>query len=221
MAGALGKGKPFPRRRGPRPPQALHPGHVPVPVRRGPARGPPGGVHGHGHPGPHEAHAGLQRAAPHGLGRLRPARGKLRHPEQGPPAPGHPGQHRQLPAADQVPRVLLRLVPGGGHHRPRVLQMDPVDLPPAPQEGAGVRRRDPHQFLPQVQDRPGQRGGAPGRLRTLRRARGTAGHAPMAAQDHGVRGPPAGRPGRPGLARVHPGHATELDRPFRGRGGGL
>lgn len=28
---------------------------------------------------------------------------------------------------------------GGGHHRPQVLQMDPVDFPPAVQEGPGIQ----------------------------------------------------------------------------------
>ncbi len=46
------------------------------------------------------------------------------------PPPHHdPGQHRHLPPPDQVARLLLRLGPRGRHHRPRLLQVDAVDLP--------------------------------------------------------------------------------------------
>ena len=40
-------------------------------------------------------------------------------------------EHQQLPPADQVARLLLRLGPRGRHHRPELLQVDPVDLPAA------------------------------------------------------------------------------------------
>ena len=38
-------------------------------------------------------------------------------------------EHRHLPPPDQVARLLLRLGPRGRHDRPRLLQVDPVDLP--------------------------------------------------------------------------------------------
>ncbi len=39
-------------------------------------------------------------------------------------------EHRQLPPPDQVARLLLRLGPRDRHDRSRLLQVDPVDLPP-------------------------------------------------------------------------------------------
>jgi membrane protein implicated in regulation of membrane protease activity len=41
------------------------------------ARGPPRGLHSHGHHRTLQAHEGLQRAAPHGMGRFRPACGAI------------------------------------------------------------------------------------------------------------------------------------------------
>ncbi len=62
-----------------RPAQALRPRHVPVPQRGRPARRPPRGLHRHRYPLPLQADARVQRPAPDGLGRLRPARRAVRH----------------------------------------------------------------------------------------------------------------------------------------------
>ena len=61
----------------------------PIPVRRRPARRPSGRLHRHRHPLPLQAHARLQRAAPDGLGRLRPARRAVRHQDRQAPARHH------------------------------------------------------------------------------------------------------------------------------------
>ncbi len=66
----------------PVPAQALYPRHVPLPQRSRPARRPSRGVHGHRHRLPLQADARIQRPAPDGLGRLRPARRAIRRPDQ-------------------------------------------------------------------------------------------------------------------------------------------
>ena len=101
----------------------------PYPVRRRPARRPSRGLHRHRHPRPLQAHARLQRPAPDGLGRLRPARRAVRHRDRHPSAHHHAEEHRHLPPADQDARLQLRLGPRGRHHRSRLLQVDAVDLP--------------------------------------------------------------------------------------------
>ena len=126
---------------------------------------------------------------------------------------------RQLPPPDRLGRLRLRLGARGQHHRPGVRQVDAVDLPPALREGPGLRGRRPHQLVPVVQDRPGQRRGQPGALRALRHAGRAQGHAPVDAAHHPLRRPAARGSGRARLARVDAGHAAQLDRPLRGRRG--
>ncbi len=201
--------------------QVLRAGHVPLPVRRRPARRPLRGLHGHRRPHALEADAGIPRAASDGLGRLRPAGRELRHQARRPPAHHDPAGHRQLQAADRRRRVRLRLDARDRHHRSRVRQMDAVDLPEAVRAGPGLRGRGPHQLVPRRQDRPRQRRGHAGALRALRHAGGAQGSAPVAAAHHALRRPPAGRPGRGRLAGVDGGHAAQLDRPQRGGGGGV
>ena len=109
--------------------QALRPRHVPLSERGRAARRPSRGLHRDRYPLPIQADAGIQRPAPDGLGCLRPARRAIRRREQRPPADHDPAEHRQLPPADQVARVLLRLGPRDRYDRSRLLQVDPVDLP--------------------------------------------------------------------------------------------
>ncbi len=54
------------------------------------------------------------------------------------------------------------------HHRSRVLQVDPVDLPPALQGGEGLQEEGGGQLVSQRQDRAGQRAGDRRPLRALR-----------------------------------------------------
>ena len=130
VASRLGAEQDLPRHR-PRPvaAQALRPRHVPLSQRGRAARRPSRGVHRDRHRLPLQADARVQRPAPDGLGRLRPARRAVRRPDEHPSPDHHPGEHRQLPPPDQVARLLLRLGPRNRHDRPRLLQVDPVDLP--------------------------------------------------------------------------------------------
>ena len=102
----------------PRPAQAVRARHVPVPVGRGPARRPPRGLHGDRHRRALLAHARLRRAAPDGLGRLRPARRAARDQDRHAPAQDDAREHRHLPAPAQDRSASLRLGARGRHHRP-------------------------------------------------------------------------------------------------------
>ena len=82
---------------------------------------------------PLQADAGLQRAAPDGLRRLRPAGGAVRRRARRPSADHDRAEHRQHRAADQDARLLVRLVAASRHHRPGLLPLDAVDLPEAVQ----------------------------------------------------------------------------------------
>ena len=66
--------------------EVLRARHVPVPVGRGPARRPPRGLHRDRHRRALQADARLQRAAPDGLGRVRPARRAVRDQDRHAPA---------------------------------------------------------------------------------------------------------------------------------------
>mmetsp|Transcript_20064 Transcript_20064/g.31616 ORF Transcript_20064/g.31616 Transcript_20064/m.31616 type:complete len:533 (+) Transcript_20064:651-2249(+) len=212
--------------------EEVHPGHVPIPLGRRPARGPPRGLHRHGHHGPVLPHEGPGRAAPHGLGQLRAARRAARHQHRHAPPGDHRREHRQLQAPAQEPGLRLRLGPGGGHHRPRLRQVDPVDLPPALQEGLGHAERGAGELVPGAGHGAGQRGGDRRALGARVAPGQAAAAAPVGVQDHRVRRPAGGRAGGggPAVARGHPGRAEGLDRPLRrgadrlpggGRGGRL
>ena len=101
-------------------------------------------------------------------------------------------EHRQHPQADQVAGLLLRLGPGGLHHRPGLLQVDPVDLPQALRAGPGLRGGGAHQLVPLLQDRPGQRGGQGRPLRPLLQRGDPPGSAAVDAEDHRLRRAAAG-----------------------------
>ena len=109
--------------------QAVRAGHVPVPVRRGPARRPPAGLHRHRRVRPVPPDDRPQRAAHDGLRRLRPARRAVRGADRAAPAQDHRGEHRDLPAADPQAGPGPRRAPPDRHDRPRVLPLDAVDLP--------------------------------------------------------------------------------------------
>ena len=70
----------------------------PYPSGAGPARRPLRGLHRDRHRRALEADAGVRRAAPDGLGRVRPARRALRHQARRPPARHDRADDRQLPA---------------------------------------------------------------------------------------------------------------------------
>ena len=204
--------------------QGVRAGHVPLPQRGRVARRPPRGVHGHGHRQPVPAGVRVQRTAPHGLGRVRPAGRAVRHQERRPPGRDDGQEHRHLPPPDPGPGPELRLGPRGEHHRPRVLQVDAVDLPPAVQQllRPGAEQGDA--------DRPpAGRAGERDVRRRPRRHDPHAGHRRGAGRDHrrqppgtalaGAdrrraprrgRRPTLGLPGRgPGQLVPRPGHRAE------------
>ena len=59
---------------------------------------------------------------------------------------------KQLPDAG----LLLRLGPGGQHHRPQLLQVDPVDLPPALQARPGLQDHHARELVHLLQVCAGQ-----------------------------------------------------------------
>ncbi len=111
--------------------EVLHPRHVPVPQRRRPPRRPPRGLHRHRHPGPLQADARLQRPAPDGLGRLRPAGRAVRHRDRHAPPRHHREEHRHVPPANPDARLQLRLGPRSRYDRSELFPLDAVDFPGA------------------------------------------------------------------------------------------
>ena len=80
-------------------PEGVRARHVPVPVGRRAARRPSRGLHRDRHRRALQAHARLQRPAPDGLGRLRPARRAVRDQDRHAPARDHAEEHRRPSAA--------------------------------------------------------------------------------------------------------------------------
>ncbi len=193
MAGALGEGQDLRRRRLLPEAEILRPRHVPVSIRRRAARRPSGGLHGHGHRLPLQARQGVQRAASDGLRRLWPPGRAIRRGDRDAPADHHREEHRQLYAPDKGPWLFLRLGPRGAHMRPRILQVDAVDLREAIREGARLRRRGPGELVPGPWHGARQRGGHRRPLRARQPPRGAPSDAPVDAQDHRLRrAPPQG-----------------------------
>jgi hypothetical protein len=154
------------------------------------------------------------------MGRLRPAGGERGHQAQ--PAPSHfrRPQHRGDEAADPVAGHRLRLGPGDQHQRTRLLPLDSVGFPPALRPGPRLPPRRARQLVSELPDRPGERGGRQRALRAMRHAGRGEGPAAVVLQDHGLLGPPAGRPRPAGrVARTRAPDAGELDRPERGGAG--
>ena len=96
MAKPLADGQDLQGGNGPLAAQILCAGHVPLSVGSGPARRAPAGLHRLGHLLALQAAQGLQRPAPDGIRRLRPAGRAVRHPDG--PAPGRRRPSRTSPA---------------------------------------------------------------------------------------------------------------------------
>ncbi len=138
------------------PGEVLRPHRVPLPLRPGAPRGPRPALHRHGHHLPEEADAGLQRPVPHRVRRLRPAHGELRRPAPHPPCQGGPTTTSRTSASSCTCWAIPSTGTGGQHHRPQLLQVDPVDLPADVQARPGLQGLHARQLVHQLQDRPGQ-----------------------------------------------------------------
>ena len=68
------------------------------------------------------------------------------------------------------------------HHRPELLQVDPVDFPAAVQEGPGLQEGNGGQLVHLLQVRSGERRGRQRRLRALRQRGRPQGQEPVDAQ---------------------------------------
>ena len=183
-AGPVGRpgGRRRPLRRAP-----PRPRHVPLPERRRPPRRASAGVHRDRRLRTVPPDARQERPALPRLRRLRAPGRAVRRPDRAAPAQDHRGQHRHHGAPAAPPRPGSRRPPGGPDHRPRLLPLDAVDLPPDPRRLVRRGRRAPRR-------RPGS--GAADRR--------AGGGVPLRRAPAAQRGRPGlGRPLRP-RARHHP-----------------
>ena len=203
-----------------RAPQGLRARDASLPVRRAPHRPPEdllAGRCGGALPPPQR----LPRAASDGLRRLRAAGREPRDQDRSAPARLHrcldPRVPAPAPALGRVDRLDARV----RHPRAAHLPLDPVDLPAPVREGPRLPQGGRGQVVPQGRHRARQRAGDRGPLRALRhRGRGAPARA-VVLPHHRLRGPPARGHGDDRVAAERGQDAGELDRPLRGRRGGL
>ena len=218
LAGALGGARPVrDRSRGHEPAQVLHADDVPVPVGRPAHRAL---VHRDAdrRAGALPADARLQRLLPDRLRCLR-ATGRERGDQGGRPSVHlDDAEHREhAPAVPDDGRDLL-LEARGGHRRPVVLPLEPVDVPALPGAGPGLPEDVAGRLVPQRRDAGTRTGrGRGSALLALRRSRREARPRAVVPAHDRLRGRAAGLH-RHRLAGAHPHPADELDRPLRGRG---
>ena len=174
----------------------LQPHDVPLPLGRGAARREHVRLHRQRRLRPVQAAPGVRRLRADRVRRLRHPQRELRDQGGRQPRRADPAEHRELPAPAPPHRRHVRLAARAVHHRSRVLQVDPVDLPPAPQGGEGLQEGGGGQLVPQGQDRAGQRAGHRRPVRALRHAGRAADAGAVVLPDHRVRRPAAGQPGR-------------------------
>ena len=222
MAAGVGRGGHLGgrQRRRRRPPLRLRARDAPLPVGRA-AHRPSEELLARRRGGPLLAPPRPPGAAPHGLRRVRPSRGERGHQDRAPPAGVNRRLHRRVPAP--VPPVgdLDRLDARAGHERPGVLPLDPVDLPQALRAGPRLPQGGRGQVVSQGRHRAGQRAGDRRPLRALRHPRRGAPARAVVLPHHRVRRPAARGHARHLLAAPRRDDAGELDRPLRGRGGGV
>ena len=227
VAAALGRGEdlggrqPGPARFRRLEAEVLRPGDAALPLGGTPRR-PPQGVRGRRRDRPLPPPPRLRGDPPDGLRLLRPAGGEQRDQDRGAAARGDRALDRRLPPP--VPRVgdLDRLVARAGDAHPRVLPLDPVDLPAPVRARPRLPRRGAGAVVPEGRHRARQRAGRRRPLRALRDAGGAAQARAVVLPDHRVRRAPARRlrPARV-LARARDHDAAQLDRPLRGGRGRL
>ncbi len=167
--------------------EVLLPVHVPVPERP-PAHGPRAQLHHRRRARPLHAHAGIQRPAADGLGRVRPAGRERRHRERRRAREVDARQHPPHEGPAQVARLRHRLGARARDLRRGLLQVEPVAVP----ADAGARHRlqdDRHgQLGPGGPDRARERAGDRRPRLAHRRAGREARDPDVLPADHAVRG---------------------------------
>ena len=222
MAGLLGGARPLPRRGPERKPKYYVLDMFPYPSAAGPPRRPPRGLHRDRHRRALQADARLQRAAPDGLRRLRPAR---RATTRSRPASTRrrstAREHRQHAPADQALGFSYDWSREVNTTDPDYYKWTQWIFLQLFKRGLAYEDEVPINWCPSCKTGARQRGGHERPLRALRRPGRRAGPAPVDAPDHALRRAPARRPRRARLARADQEDAGELDRPLRGRRGRL
>ena len=215
LAARLGRARHFRHQKRRPAAEILRAGDVPLPVGAHP-HGPRAQLHHGRRGGALQTRHGPRRAAPDGLGRLRPAGRERRGRTQGASAGVDLRQHRGDEEAAQVDGAFARLGARGRDLRSVLLQAPAEDVSRLRQSRAGGARVPQGELGPGRPDRAGERAGdRRPRLALGRRGR-AARPAPVGVQDQRLFGR---APGRARHARALAGEgqadAEELDRPLR------
>ena len=118
-----------------------------------------------------QENAGLQRPAPHRLGRLRPACRKRCHQAQYPPCQLDLFQHCQHARPDEAPWLQLRLGKRARHLPSRILPLGTALLHQIPGKGPALQKGCPPELVSFLPHRACQRTGRGRLLLALRHAR--------------------------------------------------
>ena len=160
--------------------------------------------------------AGQERAAAHGLGRVRPAGRKRGHQEQRAAGEVDARQHRVHEGAAEVAGLRLRLVARDRHLRSCLLPLEPVAVPAHAREGHRVSQDRRRELGSGRSDRARQRAGHRRPRLAHRRHRREARNPDVLPRHHEVRRRVVRRPREAaGLARAREDDAGQLDRQVR------
>ncbi len=168
------------------PAQVLLPVDAAVSVR-GTAYGPRAQLHHRRRDQPLPAHAGPQRAAADGLGRVRPARRERRDQKQHRAGAVDLRQHRGHARPAQGTGLRDRLVARVRHLSPRVLRARAAPVHASVQARPGVPQEQRGQLGSGGPDRAGQRAGRRWSRLAFRRAGGKARDPAVVFEDHRLR----------------------------------
>ena len=222
--------------------EVLRARHVPLPERRGAARRASRGLHRDRHHRALQADARLQRAAPDGLGRVRPARRAIcdqdraasgdhhrartsptsRRSSSGSASPTTGSARSTRPIRDYfswTQWIFLQIY--NSWFNPETNRAEPISTyrgRRSRQRPAGLRRRSAGELVPGAGHGAGERGSHRRQERSRRVSGRAAADAAMDAAHHRVRRTADRRTRGPGLAGVDQAAAAQLDRPKRRRG---